>query len=492
MIINGRTLENNKVMDYDICIVGSGPAGLAVALELEPSKRRICILEAGDRDESKKEKKEFYKGENVGLPYDIAGSRSRRLGGTSDRWAGYCALLDPEDFEKKSWIPNSGWPISYDELLPFYRRAHRLLGLEPFEFDPRKWVPRDSGLLEFADNEVRNKIWNFNNLNFADEFEKRLNGSSNIDVYLNSVLNEIRLNNIGDRVGFLKVRTSTKNSFTVRAGKFVLACGGLENARILLAQSQGSKKMFSNEHIGRWFQEHPHYYNCASMLLYHRNASNILYYIGVLHESKRNLARSFFQINGKIRNQKKWQNLSFRFNTRSDPADQAREILKILKNLYVGENRNFRMPRVLIMSEQFPNPLSRLTLSEERDRYRMPRIKLDWKVTAWEMDSIYRSTLFLARKLGENGLGRLRVADWLMKPERMEKHINYGCHHLGTTRMADSPQAGVVDRNCRVFGLDNFYIAGSSVFPTGGCANPTLTILALAIRLADHLNQMYR
>jgi len=491
MILNGKKLENGKILDYDICIVGSGPAGLSVALELEPTRKRICVLEAGDRDESKKEKKEFYKGENAGLPYDIAGSRSRRLGGTSDRWAGYCALLDPEDFEKKSWIPNSGWPISYQNLLPFYKRAHRFLGLDPFEFNPRKWVTKDSGLLEFDSDEVRNKIWNFNNLNFADAFEKRLKESSNIDVYLNSGLNEIHLNKKSDSVGFLKVRTSTKKAFKVRAKGFVLACGGLENARILLAQNQRSEKMFTNENIGRWFQEHPHYYKCANMLFYHRNADTVLYYTGVLHEGKKNLARAFFQINSKIRNQKKWQNLCFRFNTRSELAEQSQIILKILKRLYHTENRSYRMPRVLIMSEQYPNPLSRVTLSEQRDRYHMPRIKLDWKMTELEMDSIYKSTLFLARKLGENGLGRLKVSDWLPSREKMEKHINYGCHHLGTTRMSESPKSGVVDRNCRIFGLDNFFIAGSSVFPTGGCANPTLTILALSIRLADHLKNSF-
>jgi choline dehydrogenase-like flavoprotein len=487
MIINSRTLAAGASLEYDLCIVGSGPAGITLALELADSKKRICILEAGDRKASKTDLQEFFSGDNVGLPYKLTDCRSRQFGGTSAQWAGYIAMLDPADFEENPGIPRIGWPISFTSLLPYYRRAFKQLGGGAFEFDPDRLSGPQHERIRFKADEVTSKIWHFNIVNFAEKYEKFLGRSQSIDVYLNAAVTRIHLDRGSGRVTSLTAATSAQATFAVKAKTFVLACGGMENARVLLAQRTGSGPAFANDNIGRHFMEHPHYFHCASLLLFGRHAESGLYHMPEADELVGKTALcAFFQIGAPMRKKLGWPNAVFRVQKAPAAIKLSKRVSMLLHGLYQGEEALERLTRIVIMAEQFPNPDSRISLTDKKDPYGMPKIRLNWQLTAAEIQKASQSTRFLGMKLGQNGLGRLQVEEW-MATGNVTGHVNYGWHHMGTTRMALAAKDGVVDTDGKMFGLDNLYIAGSSIFPTSGCANPTFTLMATTIRLADHL-----
>jgi choline dehydrogenase-like flavoprotein len=137
--------------------------------------------------------------------------------------------------------------------------------------------------------------------------------------------------------------------------------------------------------------------------------------------------------------------------------------------------------------EQTPNPDSRVTLADDTDPLGLRRVRLNWRLTEQERRSFIANIRALGRELAAAGIGRLRPL--LPDDGLWEKVVGGGSHHMGTTRISDDPKRGVVDRDCRVHGIDNLYVAGSSVFVTSGSANPTLNILALAYRLVDHLKE---
>ena len=486
MILDGRKLKANAKLDYDICIVGSGPAGITLALELADSKKRICVLEAGGHKASKSEINEFLSGENVGLPYKLEASRSRQFGGTSDQWQGYLAIMDALDFKENKKIPLSGWPISHDELLPYYARAFKLFGENTFEFDPDKFTRPQYERIKFKSEEVTSKIWHFDNINFAEKFGKALAQSTSIHVYLNAALTRIHLNQAGNRASHLTVATSERTGFTVRAGVVVLACGGLENARVLLAQKQQARTAFDNDNIGRYFMDHPHYKECANLMLFGKHADSKLYDLPARELRVRKSVCTFFQIGSEIREKLGLPNAAFRIHRPVFPIKQYTRIAMTLKGLYRGDDRVERLSRITVMTEQFPNAASRVSLADKVDKYGMPKIRLNWQLTPAEIKKFSQSMNIFTLKLGENGLGRLQVEEWLAK-NRIISHIGHGYHHMGTTRMAHTANDGAVDAHGRMFGLDNLFVAGSSVFPTSSCVNPTFTILVLTVRLADHL-----
>jgi choline dehydrogenase-like flavoprotein len=486
VIADGRTLKPGTILDYDICIVGSGPAGITLGMELAESRKRICILEAGGTKADKPELEEFFSGENVGLPYNLTDCRSRRFGGTSDQWSGFMAMFDALDFKENRYVPRSGWPISYEGLLPYYKRVYQRLGFTPFEFDPDKLARPGCERISFKADEVTSKVWHFNSLNFADHFGKALDQSASIDVYLHSTLTCIRLDRAGARVSHLEVATAPGATFTVRAKAVVLACGGMENARVLLSQDRPAGSALANDNIGRFFMEHPHYLKSVTLMLFSPHANSQLYEVPAQMQTGTVLVCAFFQLGGETRQRLGLPNAVFRAQRPSIPPKVNPRVAMTMRHLYGSAGNAERLSPIVIMVEQFPNPDSRITLSDKPDKYGVPRIRFNWQLTREEIKKTVQSTSVFGLKLGENGLGRLRI-DAKFARGKMDGRVDYGWHHMGATRMALSARDGVVDPDCKVFGLDNLYIAGSSVFPTSGCANPTFTLLAMTIRLADHL-----
>jgi choline dehydrogenase-like flavoprotein len=146
--------------------------------------------------------------------------------------------------------------------------------------------------------------------------------------------------------------------------------------------------------------------------------------------------------------------------------------------------------RLQCRAEQYPEPDSRITLSDQLDALGLRKACIDWHLSELERKTARRMVETVGAEFERLNLGKLELSDW-MRPEIEDwrSWVKEGNHHSGATRMADDPRQGVVDRNCRVHGIENLYISSSSVFPTTGTANPTFTIIALAIRLADHLKQ---
>jgi choline dehydrogenase-like flavoprotein len=490
MITDGRKLKPGASLDYDICIVGSGPAGITLALELANSKKRVCVLEAGGYKASKTEINEFLSGDNVGLPYKLLDSRSRQFGGTSDKWAGYLAIMSPVDFKQNPKIPHSGWPISFDDLLPYYGRAFKTLGGSNFEFDPARFERPQYERIPFKFDEVISKLWHFSLINFGKKFEKFLKQSKSIDVYLNATVARINLNTAANRVSHLTVATSAKTAFTVKTKVVILACGGMENARVLLAQDRKTRAAYDNNNIGRYFMDHPHYNECANLILVTRHADTKLY--KTPDRAMRSGTKSvcaYLQIGDEIREKLGLPNTSFGMKRPAVSFKQHTRISLILKGLYGRAENTETHYQINANLEQIPNPSSRVSISEKMNMFGMPKIRLDWQLTEDDIKRAAQSVRLFALKLGENGLGRLQIEEWFANG-KLDGRVDYGFHHLGTTRMAHTPLDGVVDTNCKIFGVDNLFIAGSSVFPSSSCRNPTFTIMALVIRLADYLKTM--
>jgi choline dehydrogenase-like flavoprotein len=330
---------------------------------------------------------------------------------------------------------------------------------------------------------------------------------------------DIATNEAGSEVAELQVATLSGGRFAVRAPVFVLACGGLENARLLLAARQSINVGLGNQHdnVGRYFMEHPHlaaarvlvddpqrlrFYNpdipaayraghkIAGCLQLHREVQAAAELLNCdCNFLVDNVGTSGYAALRRIWNAAErgavpdhlWADLGVAI---ADLDDTAAGLLgRFGVREYRPDHSRFFMWST---AEQSPDPASRVVLGDERDALGVPRLKLDWRLNELDRRSLRAVQQKVAEELGRTGIGRLKVAEWLDGQPAVWELMG-GSHHMGTTRMSDAPERGVVDRDCRVHGTANLYIAGSSVFPTGGSANPTLTIVALALRLAEHL-----
>jgi choline dehydrogenase-like flavoprotein len=526
VLIDARSLPTDEPVDADICIVGAGPAGITLALELLGTGARICILESGGREPGK-DGSRLRGGESVGYPYvDLKHVNQRALGGTSHCWQFWHACpLDRIDFEQRSGIPSSGWPFDRGTLVPFYRRAEQLCGLNPFEYGEdadadeslSTRLPVPPGSLVTRSLQALTSTF--------DEHAERLARSSDVRVLLHATSTELVTESGDGRVTSLRAHTGSDRSVTVNARVFVLAAGGIENPRLLLLSNRVHTRGLGNENdlVGRYFMEH----------LAARSGVIVPSSPVVLDE------RSLYMLHGSLYTESHRQQVSVRPLIALDERVMRDQELLNVAFLLEGQTRAFacngtrslgtlarafvsrpRAPHLLrhgaavlgdamsvsrtigrtlarrpargevlvlrVQSEQQPNPESRITLGVKRDALGLPMPRLDWRLSSLDTESIRRTQDILERELRAAGLGW--VDDKL--GDESPPTLFYGLyHHLGTTRMDTDPRQGVVDADCRVHGVSNLFVAGSSVFPTAGWANPTLTIVALAVRLGDHLKR---
>jgi choline dehydrogenase-like flavoprotein len=526
VLIDARSLPADEQLDADICIVGAGPAGITLALELEGTGARICILESGGSKPGQVESG-LVGGESVGYPYvNLKHVNRRALGGTSHCWAfWHVCPLDRIDFEQRGGIPASGWPFDRSALVPFYRRAEQFCGAEPFDYndDPdadeslsTRLPVRPGPLVIRSLQVVPNRF---------GEHAERLTRSDDVRLLLHAVSTELVTESGGGRIAAIRALAGPDKELTVRARIYVLAGGGIETPRLLLLSNRAHSRGLGNEHdlVGRYFMEHPSARSgvivpSSRVVLDQRS----LYMVpGTLYtEADRNRvsARPLIALDERVLRQEgllnaafllEGQTKSFACNGTRSLATLARAVVSrpraphllrhggaVLEDAVavvraVGRRvtRRPAAPEVLVMraqAEQAPNRESRITLGAKRDAFGRPLPRLDWRLSSLDTESIRRVQDVIEQELRAAGLGA--VEDKL--GEESPPALFYGLyHHLGTTRMDGDPKQGVVDADSRVHGVSNLFIAGSSVFPTAGWANPTLTIVALAIRLADHLKQ---
>ena len=533
MFIDARQIHSGSVIRADIAIVGAGAAGISMALELTGSGFTVCLLESGGL-EFAWPTQALYSGLNAGLPYyDLDVCQLRFLGGNTNAWGGWCRPLDPIDFDLREWVEHSGWPFSLNALAPFYRRAHALCEVPSDDYDPGRAVieldhPR-AQLLPFDPARLETLIYRFSPpTRFGRVYRSALRRADDVRCYLNANVLAIKTDTSARSVTRLAVGTLSGARFEVEARHYVLAAGGIENARLLLLSNDVIADGLGNRHdvVGRYFMAHPH--TLRRVIVPTRRLPSGLY--GELFHGRAIMAR--MALTDAVQRQEGLLNysanlhpvywahdssgwlalrkavLSLSRSRRSDPfirfppygrkgvsLPQIFEMVRRIDRTGVAGLLRLFQPNRFISGfmleskpEQAPNPDSRVTLDDSRDAFGLKRVKLDWRMltidrrTAVRGEEIIDSEL---RRLGIGGMAPLSSAEIEGWPENLDG----GWHQLGTTRMHDDPKRGVVDSNARVHGLSNLFIAGGSVFPTGGTAPPTLTIVALALRLAAHLKR---
>lgn len=499
MLSDAQHLSTGDVLVADVCIAGAGAAGITVARGLRDSGLKVVVLESGGLERSR-ETQDLYAGESTGAlgNIELGQTRERRFGGTTAVWGGRCRPLQAIDFRKRDWLPHSGWPIGRDELEPHYRRAADTLDIGAHEWDAPAVAARNGEqLLPFGDTPVRTVPYQFSApTRFGAKYRDELERADDVEVFLHANLVDVGLSPVGDRVEAFEARTLEGTSFRVEAEVYVLAMGGIENPRLLLASNDVRPRGVGNDEdqVGRYFMEHPRMMGISSVLVTPPDVP-IDAYLGrrelVFRDADRPGGRTAFamfalEVRPRTRDEEELLGLSVAF-AEIDEARHAshlsgRDVGGALGLDRDGDRRTFLLG---LRTEQPPVASSRVSITDRRDALGVPRPRLDWDDGDRYFDSVRRTLRIVGAALGRRGLGRL----WMPTDEagRYAPPFEGAHHHMGTTRMSRRPENGVVDGDCRVHGVANLYVAGSSVFATGGYGNPTLTIVALAHRLADHL-----
>lgn len=505
----------------DLCIVGTGAAGLLIAREFCATGAAVVMLEGGDWSATHANQ-ELFDGEvRDGAFRGLKEGRIRIFGGATTLWGGQCIRLDPIDFEQRSWVPFSGWPISYRDLKRFYEMAEMRLGIAPDAFKSDVWRRFGITSVDFDAAQLNSIFGVFiQRPNLAQRYRAELKAASNIRILLRANVLGIATNAYGTRVSRVDFQTLNGISGSVHARSVILCAGGIENARLLLLSNDRCQHGLGNDRglVGRYLQDHP----CGRTALITtsnprllQDHYNMLYGRGVnylpkiaLSEAGQRRARvlncvgrlayeyhpgSGIQILRELLANVRAGNWAPRLPTKL--ARIARSTPELAESawrvMYKGLSPAPRPARIFLeaFSEQTPNPNSRVTLSDRRDRLGLPQVKIDWRLDAVTGDTLREFTVLVGKELKRLGLGTVQPADWLSEPELRYPNVVDSFHPAGTTRMAESQAGGVVDINSQVYGISGLYVAGSSVFPTSGAANPTLTIAALALRLAEHVKR---
>lgn len=504
MFIDCRMLTNEEVITADICIIGAGAAGITIARELIGSGLSVCLLEAGGLTLEESDQG-LSNAVNTGLPYGGLNTRVRAFGGTTHYWAGMCAPLSAEDFEQRSWLPFSGWPITLEELEPFYRQAQETCEVGYLEYDAQVLSARgERPLLPLRSSRVETVVYqNSPPTRFGSRYYEELEASEEIRVYLHATLTKMILNEAGTRVNQLEVSSGAQAQHLVVAQQFCLAMGGIENARHLLAHTEVNPNGLGNRSgtLGM-FIEHPHYLPSAYVLLKGRHelkfykAHRQRTFDDSSSEGRETIVYGALSLPAEIRDREELVahactimpvDLEEEFAFADADLTASREGIKSLMRHLEGD---FTLCRLNLRAEQRPTEACRLSLDwSTQDELGLPIVELNWQVADVDHQGYQRTLALIGAELGAQDLGRL------FTPVNAERRYapgipTGGWHHMGTTRMSTSSDKGIVNSDCRMHDVENLYIAGSSVFPTGGYVNPTLTIVALAHRLGALLKEL--
>lgn len=535
------TIPAGSTLEYDVCVVGAGFAGITMALELGDAGLRVGLLESGGKAREA-DTQDLYRGvvtsENHAA---LEAFRQRQVGGTSTVWGGRCARFDEIDFEPRGCRGGVGWPFSSRDLDPYYERAYAWCELGRYGATTDELLPRSSDMIPGLRSEVvrTDRPWLFSlPTNFARRYGRRLEENPNVDLVIHANALSVEVNDQGDEVTHIEASSLRMNHFQVRASAYVLAMGGLETTRLLLLSNRVHEGGIGNHSglLGRFYTSHIAGSGVrlrlskadAAQWDYARTSEGVYVRhtlrIGEDEQRRRDLLnfRANFDL-GDISDPGHGSSvlslfyLAKRFVIRKMPPEylysqtSSRQVPLHLKNcvkglpsLVVFAVRMVRLrflprrklPSVMLPNrqgvyelhfdaEQSPNPDSRVFLSDEVDAFGQRRLQVDWRFREEDLESAYRSIKLIGEELERTGSGRLESTEEEIK--RRLRRTGVGSHHMGLTRMSLDPREGVVDPNCRVHGMSNLYLSSSSTFPTGSFANPTLTIVALAVRLADHL-----
>ena len=510
----------------DICVVGSGPAGATLASELSGAGVSVTLLESGSFDPSP-ETEALNDIDNVGRPRaEQSVVRNRIVGGSSHTWGGRCAPFDAIDFEARDWVPMSGWPFRLDDLPPYLQRTAPHLGLAVgFGFnDDRFWeiaerrppedVPDTTGLLPFfwqfsrADDES----YPYEYVRFGRGLAGRL--GSNVTLVVGATVLRVDPVESGTAVQSVHIAATDGRRFDLHAGTVVLCAGGIENPRILLSSDRRTPQGLGNDRdlVGRYLMDHLR----GPVGTFEVAGSEALQKRLGRYNVRGHLFRAGFRLSPEVQRTEHLLNCAAWLGevvASDDPWDSLRRVVgrgprksddiaaiarnadllaRGLKEYFIDRNgfpRKFEALSLDCMVEQCPDPDSRVTLSNRRDRFGTRLASVNWRSHENEARTMYRMAALLAAQLPRMGLPQPKLADWVRDESGIPSSFMDVAHPTGTTRMAKDPAKGVVNADSQVHGVDGLYVTGSSVFPTVGHCNPTQMIVAMAIRLADHLKQ---
>ncbi len=559
MIIDSRDIQAKEIKT-DICIVGAGPAGISIASEFIDKNLEVSLIESGglkfDASTQKLAAGKTY-GDSLLQPIEV---NRRQFGGNSNIWiikineAKQLGLryvpLDEIDFEKRDWIPNSGWPFKKSHLEAYYERAQGVCQAGKFAYEPEHWESEQHQPFPLDKNILETGLFQFGSADvFHTQYREKLQAARNIKIYTYANVVEIIANESGKAVNKVRLAHLEGKQFSVSAKVFILASGGFENARLLLMSNQQQAEGLGNQNdvVGRYYHDHPqavgNYFVPKDRSLVNRAA----FYD--LREIKGTPVQGFLRLSPQVLKRERLLNsntmlfprpnirktkaiTSFKYLgetwlniirestprkellehlpsnllnilTGMDYVSKAIYLAKIqqqslLPNLGSGgwsklaDNRSrFERFEFMHLIEQSPRRDNRVKLSKDRDVLGCQKLEIDWRWHEDDARSFGRSLKLMGKELSKAGMGELQIN---LNEQGLPKIVRpTGSHHLmGTTRMHNNPKQGVVDADCKVHGINNLFIAGSSTFPTGGYANPTLTIVAMALRLADLVKDKLR
>jgi choline dehydrogenase-like flavoprotein len=536
-IIDFHELENELLLQVDLCIVGTGPIGLSIANEFAGLDWNVLVLEGGGMTEEP-DTQSLYDIEPTGEPIPMDQSRRYRLrafGGTSRIWTGRCAPFEDDDFEPRSWVRYSGWPFSRRELDPYYERAGTYLGLGPHCYDDSLWsrfeVPRPSPSLD--ERLIEPFFWQFSRSptsSQAVDFGKDLKfpNSPNLKVLLHANVTNINVSAEANRFDSVDIRTLHGKQGRIRARALVLGCGGIENARLLLASNRQVPMGLGNQNdlVGRFLMDHP---LCIVGRFHPKEGSRVLNRFGhywldsgekrhsYLHgmalsreiQRKEHLLKchAFVDAIDPVTDDpwialRRWRSTLKSGRLHQAAMQDGRIILSHALELTQGAFRRLvkhrpQLPRterteLHCILEQMPDPESRVTLSGDRkDALGVPISKVHWKIGDVEVRTVRRMSQLVCQEFGRLKLPLPAFCPWFDASNAEEPRFENKAHPTGTTRLAPEPRHGVVDVNLQVHNVHGLFVAGTSVFPTSGAVNPTLMAVALALRLADWLKTSY-
>ncbi|PNG27846.1 FAD-dependent oxidoreductase [Methylocella silvestris] len=540
MLIDARQVDARSVVLADVCIVGAGAAGISMALELAEKGIEVALLEGGGV-ESDPVTQSLYGGENVGLAHEPPEeSRCRYLGGSTNCWGGWCRPMDDGDFDVRPWVPNSGWPMTKADLTPYYRRAHPWVELSDIDYEIGHWAAKiargKAKLLPVDGSGLCTIIDQFSPpTRFGAVYRSRLSHAPKLKLFLFANVTEILTNLSATQATGVRVATLNGNEFRVFAKAVALAAGGIENPRLLLASNAIAEAGLGNANdlVGRYYMDHPRIHSTRVAIadaepyraLYDATLPRLLRGSGknrlsfaahlapgadmqrqmrlpnsrtyLVARSGNDVSKTYFALKAlrrAIRGRKQfgypmsrvWRDLTRQAPVLLAHAPRTAIIMgEALLSPFL-RRRNFYLETVI---EPVPNPQSRVSLLDERDRLGVPKVQLDWRLTSLDKDHYFALNAIIVAALTTSGL--VSPFDVLCQPDAWPSEI-IGCwHHMGTTRMHRDPAQGVVDADCEVHGVRNLFIAGSSVFPTVGSDSPTLTLVALALRLSDRIATLF-
>lgn len=503
MFLDRTAIAHGAILKADVCIVGGGAAGITLARTLAAGSVDVLLLEGGEAEATARSQ-DLYSGhmETVYRERErdgnyLSDTRLRFFGGSTNHWRGWCLPFEPLDLEARPWVSKSGWPLSYEDLDRWYPAACQAVDIPPFEADfgtSRAGARRAT----MTQGRIQTRIFHYSPpTRFGTKYRAELEASSSARVLLGANVLRFRadLGASGGRVKHAEVRLEDGGDITIQAKRYVVACGGIENARLLLLSDRDDPAGLGNQNdnVGRYFADHPHRAGAGEAVLTGLPGGREA--LDLYLERKRDAhvrsvrTRGVLVLDPDLQRAEQLLGVAVQFSPRDKaPRRKSRGVADLSRAFAkaAGVDIPEQSARVgySLRVEQAPNRESRVTLADEKDRFGQRKATLNWQLTEQDARSVRRTLELMAAELGAAMAGRARINFELSDPWR---HTAGGAHHIGTTRMATDPKDGVVDGNCRVHGLDNLYVAGSSVFPTTSHANPTLTIVALALRLANHL-----